>query len=520
MSWNKQRAMERVDAHDFDDYEVNVGNLSTTMDFANLSTKDVRRVSGVHIYVNIPNFHLAVQDAGNDKAKQKKLIRATSVLRRIQGDLLKDSGVNGGDAIGKIQIQGARMHALSFKPYGSEEKRAVQSVVMAITMNTYLYQIFNDVFSEIRNFQGSVGLSSGESLVANIGFSGDRERISLGTCANLAAKVLGLGNSITITEDIYTLLTESLQDHFAKNGTVAGVTTYKASGLCWDEQPDLVESLGVTWDEESWKEKTEEYRDGLTLSDMDVTWAEVKIDVGILSEKNSRRTDAVVIFADLDGFTDYVQKAEDNDSVVSLVRELHMIRHEFHSVLKTDYPGVVLQHQGDRVFAILHEPFGDDASDHKKRCQKAVDAAIGLQSSMDHVLKDKLTGRENLSVAIGVSVGTALVTMLGNKGKREVVCLGPEVSTAERLQLTSDGKEIRICETVYEAIDRQAIKDAFSKNNGSYVAKNLTFPGIEEAEAEKALKAGRLTTSVTEDRVHVASGATGSQSRPWFNPRQ
>ena len=80
------------------------------------------------------------------------------------------------------------------------------------------------------------------------------------------------------------------------------------------------------------------------------------IDVGTLTEKNCKRTSALPIFADLDGFTRYVQEAEDDDAVVSLVRQFHMIRTECNSVLETDYEGLVIQHQGDRIFGIVHIP--------------------------------------------------------------------------------------------------------------------------------------------------------------------
>ena len=137
----------------------------------------------------------------------------------------------------------------------------------------------------------------------------------------------------------------------------------------WSNQPDLADELDVQFDADKLKKKTEEHRDGLPLDDMEISEALTLIDLNSLTERNNKRTSAVALYADLDGFTRYVQEAEDDDAVVSLVRELHMIRHEFHAVVKQDYPGLVLQHQGDRTFAIVHMPSGDE---FKKRCQNAV----------------------------------------------------------------------------------------------------------------------------------------------------
>jgi hypothetical protein len=215
MAWDEQRARQRVAKHDFSDFEVNVADLSREGDFHALETKDVRRVQGAHLYADVPNFHEAVADARGDAQKLKKLVRAASVLRRVQGDLLK------ADDIGSLQLQAARLHGLIYKPYDDEAERATRAVILAVSLNSYLYDVFNDV-CEVRNFEGAVGLAAGECLVANRGFRGDRELISLGSCANLGAKVIDGMDTITITEDVYALLPNALREHFEKSRTVAG----------------------------------------------------------------------------------------------------------------------------------------------------------------------------------------------------------------------------------------------------------------------------------------------------------
>jgi class 3 adenylate cyclase len=232
----------------------------------------------------------------------------------------------------------------------------MHAVILAVSLNSYLYDVFNDVFRELWDFKGAVGIAAGDCLLANLGFRGDRELISLGSCANLGAKVIDGMDTITITKDVYALLPESLREHFEKSGTVAGAATYQASSLRWQKKPRLAEVLGVRFDVEQLKKTTEEYRDALPLTDMEFSEANVLIDLDTLSERISKRTSAVVLYADLDGFTRYVQAAERDEDVVSLVRVLHMFRAELHAVVEQDYPSLVLQHQGDRLFAIVHRP--------------------------------------------------------------------------------------------------------------------------------------------------------------------
>ena len=514
MAWDEERVRQRVENHDFSDLEVNVADLSRQMDFHRLGTKDVRRAQGAHLYADVPNFHQAVADVGGDAQRLKKLLRAASLLRRVQGDLLT------AHETGSLQLQAARLHCLIYKPYDDEAERAMRAVILAVSLNSYLYDVFNDVFRDVRDFEGAMGIAAGECLVANLGFRGDRELISLGSCANLGAKVIDGMDTITITEDVYTLLPEVLQEHLEKSGTIVGAGTYRANGLRWRKKPRLAEVLGVQFDVERLKKRTEEYRDTLSLADMELGEAHVLIDLDTLSERTSKRTSAVVLYADLDGFTRYVQAAECDEDVASLVRVLHMIRAELHAVVEQDYPGLVLQHQGDRLFAIVHMPPGDRFD---KRCANGLAIATGLQSSMEHVLNSYLQGRKDIHLAVGVDVGTVLVTRLGKKGVREVVYLGPQVTSAEGLQLRSAGREIRISKALYDAIDDETLKRQFVKDDQeAYEAKGLTFPKLDELEEAEAARAGMLAAEASTQRLKIE--VPGSHrptyrvsSKPWWS---
>ena len=414
-----------------------------------------------------------------------------------------------------------RAHGLVFKPYDGDDSpkdgnRAKLAVTHAITQNTYVLEVFNDVFNDVRDFSSGVGLSSGTSYLANVGKTGKRELISLGTCANLAAKVIGGRDTITITSEMYGVLPDFLQEYFVKDEVVSGVQTYRATGLRWIAYPELAKKLGVVWKPDVWRKKTEDHRDALPLSEIEISEATVLIDVSSLSERNCKRTAAVAFYADLDGFTRYVQDAETDEKVVSLIRQFHMIRSEFHSVIETDYKGLVLQHRGDCILGILHLPSGQP--NHADRCQDAVDLAIGLQSSMEHVLNQHLTDRKDIHVAIGMDVGKAIVTRLGKKGERITICFGPEVTEAERLQYISSAKQIRIAAEVYDQLDDEDVKDEFVKRGSAYVATSLTFPKLDEKKEEKAAEAGSLGASVSEGQVRVTTAATVA-AKPWHNSK-
>src|SRR5687768_10193308 len=133
MAWDFEKAKERVNEEIKKGFNPKVTDHGREMDFSNLGIEDVRRVQGTHVYVDISNFHLAVAEAGQDKQKQRKLIREASVLRKIEKELVE------GEESQPIQFQAARLHFLTFRPYDDEAERALKSVTLAITLQSYLY---------------------------------------------------------------------------------------------------------------------------------------------------------------------------------------------------------------------------------------------------------------------------------------------------------------------------------------------------------------------------------------------
>ncbi len=224
------------------------------------------------------------------------------------------------------------------------------------------------------------------------------------------------------------------------------------------------------------------------------------------------------MFADLDGFTKYVQAAEDDDAVVSLIRQFHMIRAELHAVFESDYEGVVLQHRGDCILGISHLPSGE--GNRAARCDGAVDIAIGMQSSMIDVLNKHLADRDDIHLAVGMDIGKTFVARLGKKGQRISICFGPEVNIAEELQRSVGGKKIRISENIYDLLTDDILKEQFKKDGDSYVATGLTFRKLDEEREARAADEGSLGAAVKEGKVTVStSTATGSgvwhNSKPW-----
>jgi class 3 adenylate cyclase len=133
---------------------------------------------------------------------------------------------------------------------------------------------------------------------------------------------------------------------------------------------------------------------------------------------------------------------------------------------------------------------------------------------MEHVLNAYLQDKKDIHLAVGIDLGTTLVSRLGKQGSRVVICLGPKVTAAEQLQLQSGAQHIRISDTLYDQLDDDDIKYQFKRDGDSYLAKRLTFPKLDEITEEKAVEAGALGATVEGHRIHVTTAATSSP-RPW-----
>ena len=142
--------------------------------------------------------------------------------------------------------------------------------------------------------------------------------------------------------------------------------------------------------------------------------------------------------------------------------------------------------------------------------------ASNLQWSVS--LNKHLTDRKDIHVAVGLDVGKVIVSRLGKRGEKINICFGPEVSEAERLQVISSEKQIRISTSIYEELDDEDITEEFTKRGSAYVATALTFPKLDEKKEEKAAENGSLAATVENGRVHVST-SVGTVTRPWHSSK-
>lgn len=504
MAWNEEAVKARIKNRDFKSTEVTITDLVKGKDFFSLGTKEGRKVFGSHVYIDVPNYNELVGNCKNDKEKQKKIVRGINTLKRVQDDILKDQSLE------LIQVQSARTHAINYRPFSDDSKLTENSVVSAISHLTYIYEGFNVVFDDLDNFRSAIGISTGDFLLVKVGVQGQREVISLGDAANKGAKIIAGSGNIIICKRTYDLLPDDLQDLFEKNGN----NTYKASGVRWSKHPTLKDKYAKDFDIDALIGITRDYKESLPLADINISKPTVEIDFESLTEKNCKRFEGLVIFADLDGFSSYIKKAQDNDELENIVRVIHGIVAEFQSAVK-DIGGLPVQVRGDCLISVLHLPYDDEET--AKRAELAVKVATALQSSMVE-LNEYFDEYPDLKVAIGVESGLSIATRLGKQGKKERVVIGlPPIESETIQQKFAEGGDTRITEKVYKELEDEKLKKHFKKQvTDDYRAKNLTFEVLDEDSKEDSKNESR-TSKLKPGKIVVGSSATAASSQAHVN---
>jgi len=508
--WEQKTASERV-SDQWDALvaeEVNVQRLTREMNLANLSRTDVRIVHGAHLYLDITNIRHLVDSAVLRREDFKPLHRYMHVLwielRRIIQQVFD------GD---KVQVQGQKFHGLLHKPYDDDETLAWHSILIAIAFTETVRRSLPLVFSDYPPMTPTIGIDLGDTVVANVGARGNRELISIGSAANHAAKILGEPNAITVTSDVWSALPDDHRELFAESGD-----DYRIDWLAVGDAEALLDEFGFGWSVEDSARRMQLTVDGLPLSSIESHAAEVRINVEDLGPKHFKTCTAGTIFVDIDGYTALIDSLmDDEEELVKAVKLLHLFRHELHCVTSSDFDGVEIQHQGDRLQAIIHLPTDDE--DRIK--EKVAEMCISFNSSVEQVLNANHVIFDKYHVAIGAAYGKTIVVRSGTRGDLDVGCFGDAVLRAEVQQMRSKGNEIRIAKDVFASITNETIRTLFKfdNENDCYKADELTWSKLEDAESSKqyAAKASVGFNAVTR-RIEFDRGGSKGPSTPQVVP--
>jgi class 3 adenylate cyclase len=505
MSWSREASSERIAAHLESMGEIEIAPLERDADLDSvLSERSCREIDGPHVYAEISNYAGIVSDMTGDELR--KAIRGLHIFQRQVTSIVEEvfDGV-------RVHFQGARLHALFYRPAHDHEALAVKAVLLALVVDDFASSVLNPKLPSLPSFQVRSGADIGTVIGTKNGVRGDRELLFVGSPANEAAKLLAGKRRAMVTERLIAALPESIAQYVVEDAVGSRVQVTPA------QLDALLEEYGYTYKRTHYADRVDLDLRQFALKDIEYSGAREKIRFSALSIYNNKRIAAASLFADIDGFTAYVEEATTTDLQKGRLRVFAAIRKELALVAKRDFDGIRVQYQGDRTQALYHLP----EDETEKIYKEAVSAAAAMQSSFEITLKDALPEAKPLKLAIGIDFGTTIASQLGARGQRDRICIGNSVDNAAAIQEACDGDEIGISDVVFNNIPASWQKlFEYDKRRDFYVAKGLRYESLKLAELGESFDKKNVYISTAGSTVAVSStSAPGSRavqpSRSW-----
>lgn len=425
MTWNRQNATRRIDEAASGLETVEITDLTTVAQLRDIGTTQAQRVDAAHGYVEVLDApQLVDTDQTESERAHKRVLRFLHVYQVVAHDVLTAMG-----AI-PVDYQHHRLHFVVVEPFGDERTRVARAVMVADTLRR-LVEGANELHTELPDARICIGIDSGRTLAVRNGTRGDLEPLFLGDAANQAAKLLAGGRGGVF------LAPAAAQ----AVGLVASTAAIERNAIARCAQtagvePDLDALLG------RWRAEVQ----GIALQDFVFTRPRpplADLDFENLGPGSSRRIDAAVIYADLDGFTRYVaDRVARRTGEAMAVQALHVLRKELRDVLR-DFGGRKVRYIGDCLVGWLAE--GPTETDRAQTVSKAALCAAAMRDSFA-LVQARLPDTRQLGLAVGVDAGPVSVTRLGVRGTRFRCAVGRAVGGAEAAQKRCGGAETALGE--------------------------------------------------------------------------
>jgi class 3 adenylate cyclase len=155
-----------------------------------------------------------------------------------------------------------------------------------------------------------------------------------------------------------------------------------------------------------------------------------------------RRTEVVVVFCDLRGFTAFSASAAPEDIMSVLTA--------YYSALGkaiTTYGATLISFSGDGLMVLVNAPVAVE-----QPALTAVDLALTMQSSVQRLIIGWRAQGYNVGFGVGLASGTATVGRIGYEDRFDYTAIGSVVNLAARLCASASDGEILMDGTVAEAV--------------------------------------------------------------------
>jgi Adenylate and Guanylate cyclase catalytic domain len=438
MAWNEARSRKRIQEHlktvpQFDDHIALAKAVRALAEdrglMSRLPSRKASVVEGAHIYGQLLDFDDLVADRnqGETERSHRNILRFLNMHYRLW-----DAIVDNDDA-DRVDYHGARLHAIVTSPEGNPQGQVERAVALASKLNDATKRV-----AAAYGFPARIrfGIDQGKCLAMTTGRAYEKDTLFFGPPANHAAKLAAARDE----EGIY--VAPGAQ-------TAAGATASRKTltgDMAFDEQfvAQAARRYSFTRLDEAVTGLIAEARQEVLFVFHRHTPPLANVSFSQLSPANSVRMGMASIFADIDGFTAFVDAAirSGSDGIKHAATAVHVIREELNDVLKEDGGGKRVRFIGDCIQGVMAEGRLED--DPPLAIEEAVKCASGMKDSF-LLCRKIIGGIDRLDLAIGIEFGPVPLTRIGLRGENSVRCAaGRAVVVAEQVQQSLEGGGIKL----------------------------------------------------------------------------
>ena len=470
MPWNHNTAQNRIRKKIDDAPNVNVRNfkddyypvfwdnqktaLERKIEASNkplfdLPSDNAILVNTVQMYINITNYEdYRLVEGLETEASHENALKFLHFHYSTCDRVVENTNAQ------RVDFHSARMHAVLLEDIktGITAASVMEAIHIAKQIESLADLANNSLAGGNLNAKFRVGIDIGKCVAINSGNGKDSEPLFLGGAANHAAKLAaGDREGIYLSDDARSLL--DMRKVFGLANERANAVSEIDYRRLSEERPfastlgeyslasERAQTLLMTWNDEILNKEVKApavpsfsfHHKTPPLSDLDYD---------TLYPSNSIRMPVSSFYADLDGYTAYVDNAMVAEQVQEAVTVIHVMRSELQSVLEEDFGGRKVRFIGDCIHGVLAE--GNAAStDVGKTADISFECTGALRSSFK-ICQQLLGNCETLGLAIGVELGETPVSRIGIRGERGVrVASSTATIASEELQSSCDGDQTR-----------------------------------------------------------------------------
>jgi class 3 adenylate cyclase len=530
MPWSETEALRRIEKHlsSAPETAVTVSSFSefmrdrrtlveTAKAMGSTTTEAVWYVAsnravtthGAHVYANLLAYNDRLTEAGREtEASHERALQLLNLHYGACDELLRAFDIQ------RVDFHGSRLHAVVLTPEGPENE--FERIERAIAFAAAFREMVTRTGARYgADFETSVriGIDSGPAIAVNSGRRSEPEPLFIGSPANHAAKLAaGEDPGIFMSPRV-----QAVRGQVSFQGAASRLVEAAEQQALRARYNIRIGGAPSRLDEAF--QKFVDSRDAITKSAGPSGPASFSfhyrqpplrtIDFQDHPPSNAIRQALVSVFADIDGFTAYVDNAIATGTVARAVANLHVLRSEMAAVLQDDFDGRKIRFIGDCLHGVVG--VGDRReTNERESVRAAVLTAAAIRSSFE-LCKRRLQGVSDLGIAIGLELGPTPLCRVGLPGGSSVRCSSSKATcVSEDEQSSCTGIQTAIGERAYRAASG-AVQNVFGV---ARKASNLTYPAALALIDGVAAKPTPMAVSA----IAAAVSAAPVSAKPIYQP--